>query len=218
MILVRFTSHERRISVAAKLTGGVTVIHHDPEGWQQIARMWRLSVTEWQSAQGLEIQIPFIFDQFGYNPRTRKIRSSIEKEVKQLEALAEWDYNTNRTPIFTFDAQGAVPYDRTNDHRRNWVCGGLDLDSEYILNRQHDRCRQAGTFTALEYLPSRILRGKVMIPTQRVPKSYRIKKGDTLVKIAVYFYGDGSRWREIGKLNHIHNPVKLKPGKVIKLP
>jgi nucleoid-associated protein YgaU len=63
-----------------------------------------------------------------------------------------------------------------------------------------------------------VIQAKNLTPTKPVPSSYRIKKGDTLVKIAVYFYGDGSKWRNIAKLNHIHDPNHLKVGRVIKLP
>lgn len=48
---------------------------------------------------------------------------------------------------------------------------------------------------------------------------YTCSAGDTLVKIAVKCYGDRSRWKEIGKLNHITDPHrKLDAGKVLKLP
>jgi len=218
MKYVKFICHEMKITVRPKLAGGVTVIHHAPEGWQQIARMWRRSVTDWQGAQGLELQIPFIFDQWRYNPATRKSRESIEKELSQLEQLAEYQENLRRTPIFTIDGNGIVPHDVQQDHTKRWVVGELDLDDQYLINFQGNRCRQAGQINCIEWIPEQLVQSNNLIPTKPVPATYRIKKKDTLVKIAVYFYGDGSKWRDIAKLNHINDPNHLRVGRIIKLP
>lgn len=214
----RLVSHELKINVRPALTGPVKVIHHDPEGWNQIQRMWNKSVTEWQGAQGLELQIPFIFDKYMYNSNTRQRRVSIEKELSQLEQLAEFVPRLERTGVFLIQSGGIVPYDYANDHTKKWICGGLDLDDDYIMNLQDNRCRQTGTFTALEWVPEKVIQSKNRVPTRPIPMSYRVKKGDTLVKIAVYFFGDGSKWRDIAKLNHIHDPNHLKRGRVLKMP
>ncbi len=210
--------HEMKITVRPRLTGPVKVIHHTPEGWTQIQRMWRRSVTEWQGAQGLELQLPFMFDQYRYNPLTGQSRRSIENELAKLETLAEYQQNLRRTPIFTIDGYGVVPHDIHQDGGKLWVCGALDLGDDYIINHDGNRCRQVGTFNAIEWIPEQILQSRNFLPTKTVPPTYRIKKRDTLVKIAVFYYGDGSRWRDIAKLNHIRDPNHLKPGKTIKLP
>ena len=51
-------------------------------------------------------------------------------------------------------------------------------------------------------------------------KNYKVKKGDTLYKIAKKHYGDGSKWKNIYNANKkkISNPNKLKVGITIKLP
>ena len=50
------------------------------------------------------------------------------------------------------------------------------------------------------------------------PKFYKVRKGDTLRKIANRFYGDPGVWRQIAKANGIKNPDKLKVGRKLKLP
>lgn len=49
---------------------------------------------------------------------------------------------------------------------------------------------------------------------------YKVKKGDTLYKIAKKFYGKGKKWKKIYKANKkkIPNPNKLKKGIVLKIP
>lgn len=58
-------------------------------------------------------------------------------------------------------------------------------------------------------------------PDNRVkPKTYKLAAGDNLWKVAKKFLGDGSKYKEIQKLNGIKDSElkKLPVGKVIKLP
>lgn len=54
-------------------------------------------------------------------------------------------------------------------------------------------------------------------PSKQVT-SYLVKKGDTLWDLADKKLGDGSRWREIAKLNGVKDPRKLQIGTKLKLP
>ena len=49
------------------------------------------------------------------------------------------------------------------------------------------------------------------------PRTYTVKKGDTLWSIATRFYGDGTRWRELASKNGVGDPRKLQIGKVLTL-
>jgi len=49
-------------------------------------------------------------------------------------------------------------------------------------------------------------------------KSYLVKSGDSLSKIAAHELGSAARWHEIADLNNIRDPKSLKTGQTIKLP
>ncbi len=53
--------------------------------------------------------------------------------------------------------------------------------------------------------------------TKEVPKTYTVKQGDTLWGIAKKNFNDGSKYKDLAKLNSISNPNSLKVGQVIKL-
>lgn len=216
--ICRFICHELKLQVQPRLTGPVKVVHHHVEGWQAVQRMWRYSFTEWQGAQGYELQIPLIFDGWPYNPATGQAMNSVERQVGRFEKLCEKLPNVPRTPIFSIDGGGRVPHDYTNDHTKLWVISAMEWGDDYITNDAGQRCRQAFTATVWEWVPDKVVQSNNRYPTKPVPKTYRIRRGDTLVKIAVNFYGDGSRWRDIQKLNHLRDPNHPKVGKVIKLP
>lgn len=53
--------------------------------------------------------------------------------------------------------------------------------------------------------------------TKEPEKTYTVKKGNTLWNIAKKELGDGTRYKEIAKLNNISNPNKIYPGQILKL-
>ena len=49
------------------------------------------------------------------------------------------------------------------------------------------------------------------------PRTYTVKKGDTLWDITCRFYGDGTKWGSIAAKNGVADPRKLQIGKVLTL-
>ena len=49
-------------------------------------------------------------------------------------------------------------------------------------------------------------------------KTYVVKSGDTLSKIAKEFYGDANKYMDIANANNISNPDKIDVGQEIKIP
>lgn len=50
-----------------------------------------------------------------------------------------------------------------------------------------------------------------------IPKTYTVKKGDTLWNIAKKLLGAGIKYKEIATKNNISNPNKIYPGQVLKI-
>ena len=57
-------------------------------------------------------------------------------------------------------------------------------------------------------------------PSPTTERTYTVKKGDSLSKIAKREYGDAQQWRRIFEANRnlIDNPDLIYPGQVLRLP
>jgi len=58
------------------------------------------------------------------------------------------------------------------------------------------------------------------LKSRKTPRSYVVKAGDTLSKIAKELLGDGDRWPEILAANkdQIKDADEIKPGQELKIP
>jgi nucleoid-associated protein YgaU len=57
-------------------------------------------------------------------------------------------------------------------------------------------------------------------PAQPISKTYTVKKGDSLSRIALHEYGDAQQWRRIYDANRdlIKDPDLIQPGWTLNLP
>lgn len=58
---------------------------------------------------------------------------------------------------------------------------------------------------------------KARADERALPRTYTVRRGDTLWAIAVRFYGDGTRWRALAQKNGVADPRQLPVGKVLTL-
>ena len=65
----------------------------------------------------------------------------------------------------------------------------------------------------------KIAEQKTKRETTKTPaKSYTVKKGDSLWNIAKKELGNGTKYKEIAKINNLANPNLIYPGQVLRLP
>jgi nucleoid-associated protein YgaU len=215
---VTFACPQLGTSCRPKLTGAVTLVQHQGEGWQNVQKQWGISYTVYQGGPAYELQIPCIFDQLATNPALGTAMNNIEAECLKMERMSEIQPGTTQPPIISIDGGGAIPRDKVNDPAKQWVISVCSWGDYVLARNQIYRCRQEFTVTAWDYRPETILKGAQRLPDRPVPKTYKIVKGDTIPKIAAYFYGDQSKWHDIATLNKIVHPLNPQVGRVIKMP
>ena len=54
---------------------------------------------------------------------------------------------------------------------------------------------------------------------QNAPRTYEVKRGDNLSKIAKHVYGDAGKWKKIFEANSdtLKDPDKIYPGQVLRI-
>lgn len=68
---------------------------------------------------------------------------------------------------------------------------------------------------SINQLNNTIINIDKMPDNKEVAITYTVKKGDYLYKIAHFFYGDGSKYKQIEADNHLVQPYTLKVGQVL---
>ena len=113
------------------------------------------------------------------------------------------------------------------------IVSGSDINDAFLIEDVTETLREGDgditlTVHLREYKFSSELNAQTGGTVQRVqrtaradervtPKTWTVRRGDTLWAIACELYGDGTRWREIARRNGVANPRKLQIGTVLTL-
>lgn len=191
----------------ANLTGGYG-------GWTVVSRQRRVGLTVWQGKDPLRMQIPLIFD--GVIDRV-----SQELNISHLGRMALPPGQIGEPPTVRVDGKG-IPRPGPID----WVIESIDWGTHVIYdtdaNNSLVRLRQDAIVHLLQYVAGDRAAFKSIPPGTKPasgwPKQHRVKKGETLQKIAVQYYKDATKWKKIADANNIRDPKHPPVGKVIRIP
>jgi hypothetical protein len=162
-------------------------------------------VLVWTGGKLKRLVVPVLFDGFADNIDQQPLWNT-------LEAMAEASVGQPAAVV----ASGTIPYPG-----RTWwiesVSVGKSETNDYGM-----LVRREATINLVEpNTPTQV--AIYAAPAANTPKgaakTYTVKKGETLHKIAAKLLGDASKWKQIGNLNDIRDPRKeLKAGRVLRLP
>jgi LysM repeat protein len=206
---VTFGSDDPAMHVIARVSDKVD-LSNGAGGWDQIDRKRRKSITEYKGGPGWQLDIPCLFD--GWQSGT-----PVDSDVKTLEAMAVPAVGEIEPPKLHVDGGGAIPHDFWNDPETLWVIDSFSWGDSLAVG--NIRYRQQVTVTVVEYIDEEVLPEAKKKASTKKHRTYVLKKGDTLQKIAKHFYRSAAKWKDIAKLNNIRDPNHPgRPGKRIKLP
>lgn len=185
-------------------------------GWSRVARPRRKALTEWVGRDSMSLEISFMLDR-----HADQEGRFVEDAVGVLEQFAGIDSKDREPPLvqLTGEPPPIIPHGLYRSGHTKWFVDALSWDGEtFMVNRAGNRTRAGGTITLTQYVEDTRL--EKLTPPKKVSgrvKHYRIKKGDTLLKIAARkdVYKDSKKWKKILEANRSLS-AKVN-GKTVKL-
>lgn len=195
-------------------------------GWSRVARPRKKAITEWVGRDSASITIEFMLDtvedEDGLYVRTQE---------RALEHLAGLDQDDPEPPLVRLNSipEALIPHNEHHAGHVKWFVDSLVWNAEVKMsNRVGNPIRIGGTIVLTQYVADERLENLSSAEKRRnagtkkgaTQKTYTVKVGDTLSKIAARkdIYGDASKWKKIATANGIRDPKKLTVGKKLKIP
>jgi nucleoid-associated protein YgaU len=145
-----------------------------------------------------------------------------------INILKELKVNRLYFPFKILREEGSITLPESDDMKvsleeytlKESAKNGTDITASVKLKeyREYNTKTQTATVVGTTSDGKKIVRITKKRPSNRVaPDTYTVKKGDTLWTICKSWFDDGSKYKEIAKLNGISNPNKISVGQVIRL-
>jgi hypothetical protein len=187
-------------------------------GWEVVTRPRKKGLTEWKGRNPFGATIAILFDGWatGQNDSPEDQEPKIRELVwmalpkDQIKAVQE------EPPVVKITGQ-ALPYPMSTTE---WIINNIEFGDKTIwmmlgAEKQEGvtaaRVRQDVVLTLIEYVnPDRAVvtgANKGLSPKPTAP--YHVKKGDTLKKLAITWYGDANMAQTIADVNNIRDTKKL---------
>lgn len=183
----------------------------------RIPRPRKKPITEWTNRNELQLAVSFMLDNFVSGDGV-----TIERKIRLLEKMQGRDQGDPEPhPLIVLgDPPGSIPNDYHDAaHLRWWLEEIQPDDSKTLLNDHGNRVRYTGVLIFTEVVEDEPL-GNLKAASHKKKgasaKKYRVKKGDTLSKIAAKYKIKGG-WHALAKMNGIRDPKRLKVGQEIRL-
>jgi hypothetical protein len=212
--LVTFTADGIPNAVAL-LDRQATYVSGGYGGWTVVQRERRVGLTVWQGKDPLRMQVSLLFD--GVNG----MRSQ-ELPISYLSRMAMPPTKLLGEPPTVRIAGRGVPRPGPVDWVIETIDWGTNVMYDFDQGGSMVRLRQDAVVHLLQYVAGDRAAFKSIPPATPQatgwPKQYIVKPGDTLQKIAVQFYKDSGKWKQIADANNIRDPKKPPVGKTIRIP
>lgn len=179
-------------------------------GWVVTNRPRRVGISVWEGRSPYSMTLPLRLDGW-------KLDDSVDGDIAILERMA--------LPFGEYKTPPPVSVSRPAPHNQlDWVINNLEWGAN-IIRKDGVRLRQDVTITLMEYVIDDILQfagaaaaARENARQQSESKLYVVKRGDTLISIAVKQLGSASRWTEIADLNNVRDGQQLSEGDELRLP
>lgn len=212
-------SEDGLITFTSNFGDGPAIVTEGYAGWDVVDRPKEVGITVWKGRKPLAIEIPFLLD-YWFAPIRTNPGVDCENEVDNLERLCGIGGHA-QPAVCKVDGGGLIPHDWTTYKGHSWVIEQVSWDKgmEIRSGTSKRRLRCGGMITIRQFLtPSDILHRIGSNDRAGKPRRHRVRRGDTLGKIALKYYGDANKWKKIANANKMRDPRSLKINQLIRIP
>lgn len=186
-------------------------------GWEGVEHPRRSPTTRWTGGQLRTLEVALLLDGW-------RDQRSVEEQCRILDAYARPQANTTTPPVLAF-LWGSYSALR-------WVIEDLSWGDE-LRDPQGRRFRAQVTLSLLEHRAETLTVADPRKPAKAPPRgtqrpstakptasgrTYTVRAGDTLQRIAQRELSRANRWPEIARLNKLRDPDRLAVGQRLRLP
>lgn len=188
-------------------------------GWSEVGHVRRPASIEFEGTPLRRLAVPILLDGWTGNrfwASRDGARIDVEETCRILEAFGRPVPGRVEPPVLQ------LVYGPLAAHR--WVLNDLELVGDPLYNARARRVRAEFVLQLLEYRETVL----TLTPVQRVAaptgaakpsgRTYTVKAGDTLSRIAQAQLGKASRAGEIAKLNGVSLGAVIRVGQRLRLP
>lgn len=190
-----------RAEAPPKESGGTAI-------WEVVDRPNRTGISVFRGRNPVRVDLPIMFDDF-------KRGRSVEPKIQMLKDMASPP--GPHVPPTRIKVDGGYP-----SRYLTWVIESIDWGDMVYYNKIGTavvRVRQDAVVHLLQYVAPELVRLKQQ-QSRNAPNftRYKVKKGDTLSKLAAKYYHDRDKWTVIAKANGMRDSKALKEHQMIKIP
>jgi hypothetical protein len=193
-------------------------------GWSRVARPRKGALTEWVGRDTLALQIDFRMGVLSDNQGLE-----LRERMRTLEKLYGVDIEDPEPPLFRLSCtpEALIPHSAHFASQNKWFIDQLTFDKELTQNNNvGNPVTTGGSMTIAVYATDELLTAAARARAKSKGKggrrkTYRVRAGDTLQKIAARkdVYGNAKKWKTIAKANKIRDPKHPgKVGRILKIP
>jgi len=177
-------------------------------GVEIVERRLREDGTDWAGSRLPSWSLPLLFNGWP--------RDDVEEECAAVRRFLRQPARAERPPRLKIRGVAALL-------DVEWAAVTAEPDVEVTLWRDRRRVRARYNLTVIRHNPIDVAKIKGAKRTRdrfgdKAKRTYRVREGDTLQRIATRELGDPGRAREIRKLNKLRDGKRIKPGQRLKLP
>lgn len=167
-----------------------------------------LPLVEWRGGRAMRLEMSLSFD-------TTDDGTDVRTHTQPIEELSMVNDERHGPPILQFHWDG--PLSHRGGKNLCWVLVGFETTYKHFTH-EGVPVRAEMRVSLSEFATQQQQLDRIRLQSPDHEKTWTVRPGDTLDRIAARVYEDPAAWRPIALANNIEDPLRLRAGQVLRVP